>query len=177
MMKTWTLVGVSVGVVGGAAAIVLMRRKPTNAASPSVAVVTYPEGAATPSYPATQTQTPPRTTAVVTQSAHSTPYRYTVQSGDTLSSIAARDRTTWEELAALNGLANPNQLTVGETLYLPQPMPSAPGPSGSGSVTASRDYVVSPTNTGTSGGVGSGYGGGGTAGGGSGVDRLTSSML
>ena len=41
---------------------------------------------------------------------------YTVQFGDNLSSIAAKLGTTYQALAALNGLANPNLIYPGQTL-------------------------------------------------------------
>ncbi|NSN16476.1 LysM peptidoglycan-binding domain-containing protein [Enterococcus faecalis] len=41
---------------------------------------------------------------------------YTVQLGDNLSSIAAKLGTTYQALAALNGLANPNLIYPGQTL-------------------------------------------------------------
>jgi LysM repeat protein len=41
---------------------------------------------------------------------------YTVKSGDTLSKIAAAHGTTWQKLAAANGLANANKLSIGDTL-------------------------------------------------------------
>jgi rare lipoprotein A len=40
-----------------------------------------------------------------------------VQSGDTLSGIAAELGTTVEDLAAANGLADPDLLYAGQTLY------------------------------------------------------------
>jgi LysM repeat protein len=41
---------------------------------------------------------------------------YTVKSGDTLSKIARTYGTTVSNLAALNGIANPNQIAIGSTL-------------------------------------------------------------
>lgn len=41
---------------------------------------------------------------------------YTVQSGDTLSGIATAYGTTYQKLASLNGISNPNFLTVGQLL-------------------------------------------------------------
>ena len=42
---------------------------------------------------------------------------YVVQSGDTLSGIAAELGTTVEDLAAANGIANPDLVYAGQTLY------------------------------------------------------------
>ncbi|HSL00153.1 MAG TPA: septal ring lytic transglycosylase RlpA family protein [Rubrobacteraceae bacterium] len=42
---------------------------------------------------------------------------YQVQSGDTLSGIAATLGTTVDDLAAANGIANPDVLSAGQTLY------------------------------------------------------------
>lgn len=44
---------------------------------------------------------------------------YVVQSGDTLSRIAARFGTTVQELAQLNDISNPNLIYIGEVLKLP----------------------------------------------------------
>ncbi len=52
---------------------------------------------------------------------------YTVQRGDTLSSIAVRFGTTIYEIARLNGIANPSLIYVGQKLRLTG---SAPAPTG-----------------------------------------------
>ena len=44
---------------------------------------------------------------------------HTVAPGETLYSIALQYGTTAEVLAATNGLYNPNQIYVGQVLYLP----------------------------------------------------------
>ena len=41
---------------------------------------------------------------------------YTIQSGDTLSSIATRYGTTWQWLAEVNGISNPNLIYPGNTI-------------------------------------------------------------
>ena len=41
---------------------------------------------------------------------------YTVKSGDNLSSIAAKYGTTWQEIAALNKLSNPDLIYPGQVL-------------------------------------------------------------
>ena len=44
---------------------------------------------------------------------------YVVQPGDTLSGIAARYGTTYQTLAALNGITNPNLIYAGQTIRIP----------------------------------------------------------
>ncbi|MFW6097854.1 MAG: LysM peptidoglycan-binding domain-containing protein [Chloroflexota bacterium] len=44
---------------------------------------------------------------------------YTVSPGDTLSSIARQFGTTWQEIAALNNISNPNVIHVGQVLQVP----------------------------------------------------------
>ena len=44
---------------------------------------------------------------------------YTVQSGDTLSKIAAKYGTTYQTLASYNGIANPNIINVGQIIKIP----------------------------------------------------------
>jgi LysM domain-containing protein len=44
---------------------------------------------------------------------------YRVQSGDTLSEIAAANGTTWQVLAQLNGITDPRKIRVGQVLKLP----------------------------------------------------------
>lgn len=43
---------------------------------------------------------------------------YTVRSGDTLSSIASKYGTTWQNLQKLNGIANANLIKVGQVLKI-----------------------------------------------------------
>jgi LysM repeat protein len=72
---------------------------------------------------------------------------YTVEAGDTLASIAARFATTYQTLASINGISNPNFIYVGEVLRLsgsapaqaPAPAPDpAPAPASSAQATAVR---------------------------------------
>ena len=44
---------------------------------------------------------------------------HTVGAGDTLADIAAQYAVTWQEIAELNGLANPNALEIGQILKIP----------------------------------------------------------
>lgn len=46
------------------------------------------------------------------------PAMYTVRSGDNLSAIAAAHGTTWQKLAQLNGIANPDYIQAGQKLRL-----------------------------------------------------------
>jgi len=62
---------------------------------------------------------------------------YTVRSGDTLSSIAAKYGTTYQALASYNGIADPNRISVGQVIRIPG---STSGSSGSAS--GSRTYTV-----------------------------------
>lgn len=48
---------------------------------------------------------------------------YTVQPGDTLTTIARRYNTTVDAIVALNNLASPNQILVGQVLLIPQTAP------------------------------------------------------
>ncbi|MFE1452021.1 peptidoglycan-binding protein [Streptomyces olivaceoviridis] len=51
---------------------------------------------------------------------------YTVKKGDTLSSIAKAHGTTTAKLVSLNGLKDPDHLSVGQKLKLPAAKPTAP---------------------------------------------------
>lgn len=61
----------------------------------------------------------PRPVASPVPTATPRPATYTVRSGDTLSAIAARFGTTVAEVAALNNIANPSLIRVGQVLQLP----------------------------------------------------------
>jgi murein DD-endopeptidase MepM/ murein hydrolase activator NlpD len=55
--------------------------------------------------------------------------RYTVRRGDTLSSIASREKRSVEELAQANGITDPDRIYAGQILTIPDPA-AAPGPGG-----------------------------------------------
>lgn len=65
-----------------------------------------------------------------TSAAPSTASIHVVQSGETLSGIASKYGTTYQNLANLNGLSNPNYIYVGQQLKV------------SGTASASRSYTV-----------------------------------
>lgn len=64
------------------------------------------------------------TAAPAQSSASSTIKTYKVKKGDTLSGIAKAHGTTYQKLAALNGIANPNKIYVGQVLKIPGTSPS-----------------------------------------------------
>lgn len=45
---------------------------------------------------------------------------YVIQPGDTLSEIAERYGTSYQELAALNGITNPDRIIAGQTIRIPE---------------------------------------------------------
>ena len=66
---------------------------------------------------------------------------YTVQSGDTLSGIAAKYGTSYQAIAALNGIADPNKIYPGQVLRLAGSASSAPA------APAAVTYTVRPGDT------------------------------
>lgn len=62
---------------------------------------------------------------------------YTVKKGDTLSSIASRYGTTYQELARINGISNPNKIYPGQVLKI----------SGRSSAPATEYYIVKSGDT------------------------------
>ena len=88
----------------------------------------------------------PATTPVKTvqkQTVTKAPTTYTVRAGDTLSGIATRYGTTYQKIAALNGIKNPNIIRVGQVLRLSgSASVSTHSPSATGTV-----YVVKAGDT------------------------------
>lgn len=65
------------------------------------------------------TATQPATPAPATEKTPTGETVYTVKAGDTLSGIALRYGTTYQALAAYNGIANPNIINVGQKIRIP----------------------------------------------------------
>ena len=66
---------------------------------------------------------PPPTTPAPTQAERElgTPLVYTIQSGDTLFSIARQFDVTLDDLVALNNIADPDRINAGDQLVIPPP--------------------------------------------------------
>ena len=83
-----------------------------------------PTPGATPTLAATPTPAP-------TPTPEPSPFEeYTVQQGDSLSSIAQRFGTTADELARINGITDPNTLDIGQKLQVPRVPSPSPTPGG-----------------------------------------------
>lgn len=73
------------------------------------------------------------------------PTVYIVQRGDTLYSVARRFGTTYQALAAANGIRNPRLIYVGQRLIIPGS--STPGPTPTPTPPSQRVYIVRPGDT------------------------------
>lgn len=73
------------------------------------------------------------------------PVIYTVQVGDTLNKIARAFSMTWQQLAALNNIVNPNLIYVGQRIYI-QKGTDNPGNPNPGPITG-ETYVVQQGDT------------------------------
>jgi LysM repeat protein len=98
------------GSSGAASATASATASPTTDATPSPALTPPPASAAP-----TPAPTPRPTASPVPTGSQ----RYTVSSGDTLSSIAARFGTTVKAIARLNGITNPRLIRPGQVLLIP----------------------------------------------------------
>lgn len=82
---------------------------------------------------------------------------YTVKSGDTLSGIAAKYGTTYQTLAAYNGIANPNIINVGQQIRIPGTS-AAPAPAPAPATQQSGDTVYTVKSGDTLSGIAAKYG-------------------
>lgn len=94
--------------------------------------VVNPTTPSTPSTPSTPTPAPAKNYE-----------EYTVQKGDTLSAIASKYGTTYQKIAADNGIANPNLIYPGQVLKIYK----TGGSSNSGSTQRVIDYAVKRGDT------------------------------
>ena len=107
-----------------------------------------PVGAATPTAPAPQpvvvSPAGTRETSAAGQF-----FTYTVVAGDTLAAIAARFGTTSDAIVQLNGLGDPNALTLGQALKIPgtAPASSSESTAATSGSTAATSGVTSATST------------------------------
>jgi LysM repeat protein len=85
--------------------------------------------------------------AVSTTTASAQEPQHTVRPGETLSDIAARNRTTIRALAEANGISNPNRIIIGQVLVIPAAAAAS---------AATVVHVVAPGET--LGGIASRYG-------------------
>ncbi len=106
-----------------------------------------PPPPAAPSLPSSAAPTPPPPPPPPSQPPVAAPIvgdSYVIQPGDTLGALAARYGTTVQELAALNGIQNPDLIYAGATLRLPSrgqaPAAQAEQPQGS-------SYLIKPGDT------------------------------
>ncbi|MBL8077418.1 MAG: LysM peptidoglycan-binding domain-containing protein [Anaerolineales bacterium] len=70
---------------------------------------------------AVQTSTPNVITILETPAPSSTPATYVIQSGDTISQLAEKFKISQDALRAANPDLNPNSMTIGETILIPDP--------------------------------------------------------
>jgi LysM repeat protein len=117
------------------------------ALTPTLAATTAPTASATPSpteTPVIQVTTPPLTptvTAVPTVAA----INHTVQTGETLSSIAGQYSVTLDALTAANNLANPDAIAAGQVLTIPVNQPASQ-PIAEPTTQPSNPPTTQPTN-------------------------------
>ena len=91
-----------------------------------------------PQQPSVPVSAAPTTSAPKTPTAST----YTVKAGDTLSKIAAKFGTTYQELAKLNGIANPNKIYPGQVIKLTGSAPTA-APKAAGNYTVKAGDTLS----------------------------------
>lgn len=74
------------------------------------------------------------------------PVIYTVQPGDTLNKIARAFGMTWQQLAALNNIVNPNLIYIGQRIYIQKGTGNPGNPGNPGPITGDT-YVVQQGDT------------------------------
>jgi len=86
--------------------------------STTAAPASFTSAQGTPAPTQTPTQTPVAGSNIQTPAPQPAGGNYTVQAGDTLGAIAARNGTTVAAIAAANGIADPNKIQIGQVLKL-----------------------------------------------------------
>ena len=99
---------------------------------------------------------PARPAAPMDLSGHGQTTHYTVRSGDTLSSIAARFGVSYQAIAAASGIENPNLIYPGQVLTIPGSRGGSAASSSSGS-SASVQSILNRHPVGSYGGQCSGF--------------------
>ncbi len=97
------------------------RARPLAALGLAVAAVAGCGETIQPRAPAPPVVTATTTTTMAPTTTTTAPVQYVVVRGDSLSSIAAQFGITITDLAAANGLADPNDIKVGQVLTIPPP--------------------------------------------------------
>ncbi len=110
---------------------------PTATEEPTVVVTEEPTPEPTVEVVVTPVQTPEVQPSPVVSGGETS---YTVRPGDTLFSIARRYGLTFEEVAAFNGITNPNLIQPGQVIRIPAGGTSIPTPQPGGE----RTHVVQP---------------------------------
>ncbi|HEY3448034.1 MAG TPA: LysM peptidoglycan-binding domain-containing protein [Myxococcales bacterium] len=72
---------------------------------------------------------------------------YTVQSGDTLSAIGNKFGVSFQALASLNGIANPNLIFAGQVLHVPRGAGTVPTAPAQAPASGNGHYTVEPGDT------------------------------
>lgn len=85
------------------------------------------------------------TSPVVQQ--NSTDVMYVVKSGDTLAKIAAKYNTTYQKLAEYNGISNPNIISIGQQIKIPNSGAAQSSAAGNSANTAPVVYIVKRGDT------------------------------
>ncbi len=98
------------------------------------------------SAPAPDTDPTPTATSAAACTVRADWFEHTVAQGDTMYNIAQRSDSSVDELAAANCLDDATQISVGQTLYVPNPIPAKDAPTD-----LIKFYLIIPGDNGQSG--------------------------
>lgn len=132
LLRQWMTTVILAGLIAAIGTIVFISLSPGTAeTSPGASATILPSGDSNPQQPIiidgtsqpplspVQAGTPPPTLIFDPTATTPPTTEYQVVPGDTLTNIAIAYRSTIEEIMELNGLANADQLEVGQTLIVP----------------------------------------------------------